>query len=92
MRDLNIISTFQAVEDAPQGKLTDSDKQTVKDKCTSEMSWLDSNTLAEKEEFEDHLKDTQRVCGPIMAKMHGGGPQGGQNASSGRGPTVEEVD
>uniref|UniRef100_A0A1B0GHD1 Putative heat shock 70 kDa protein cognate 2 n=1 Tax=Lutzomyia longipalpis TaxID=7200 RepID=A0A1B0GHD1_LUTLO len=89
-----VFSCKQAVEDAPQGKLTDSDKQTVKDKCSSEMSWMDSNTLAEKEEFEDHLKDTQRVCGPIMAKMHGGGPQGGQGGqnSSGRGPTVEEVD
>ncbi|XP_059620832.1 heat shock 70 kDa protein cognate 2 [Phlebotomus argentipes] len=90
-----IFSCKQAVEEAPQGKLTDADKQTVKDKCQSEMSWLDSNTLAEKEEFEDHLKDTQRVCGPVMAKMHGGGPQaqpqGGQN-TSGRGPTVEEVD
>ncbi|XP_055686644.1 heat shock 70 kDa protein cognate 2 [Lutzomyia longipalpis] len=89
-----VFSCKQAVEDAPQGKLTDSDKQTVKDKCSSEMSWMDSNTLAEKEEFEDHLKDTQRVCGPIMAKMHGGGPQGGQGGqnTSGRGPTVEEVD
>ncbi|GAB0097664.1 Major heat shock 70 kDa protein Ab [Sergentomyia squamirostris] len=89
-----VFSCKQAVEDAPQGKVTDSDKQTVKDKCSAEMSWLDSNTLAEKEEFEDHLKDTQRVCGPIMAKMHGGGPQGGgQNQNtSGRGPTVEEVD
>lgn len=66
----------------------------MRDKCSSEMSWLDNNTLAEKEEFEDHLKDCQRVCGPIMSKMHGAGDAGqkpqGQGARS--GPTVEEVD
>lgn len=97
-----IFSCKQAIEDAPEGKLTEADKQTVRDKCKSEMSWLDANTLAEKEEFEHHLKDTQKVCGPIMAKMHGGGqqqqqqqPSGGQQQSGGgqgRGPTVEEVD
>nr|BAD42358.1 heat shock protein 70 [Chironomus yoshimatsui] len=95
-----IFGCKQAVEDAPEGKLTDEDKKIVHDKCKSELSWLDSNTLAEKEEFEDHLKDVQKVCGPIMAKMHGGagagqkaggcGAQSGQRAYA--GPTVEEVD
>lgn len=61
------------------------------------MSWLDSNTLADKEEFEHHLKELQKVCSPIMAKMHGQGSngQGGDNQgghAGGRGPTVEEVD
>lgn len=89
---------MQAIEEAPAGKVTDSDKQTVRDKCSSEMSWLDANNLAEKDEFEDHLKDCQRVCGPIMAKMHGGGQQQpggaapGGGAPGGKGPTVEEVD
>lgn len=87
-----IFSCKQAVEDAPVGKLTESDKETVKNKCAEEMKWLDSNTLAEKDEFEDHLKDLQRVCGPIMAKMHGGGAEGGQSANGHKGPTVEEVD
>ncbi|KAL9694622.1 hypothetical protein quinque_013907 [Culex quinquefasciatus] len=94
-----IFNCKQAVEDAAAGKLTDEDKKTVQDKCGQEMSWLDANTLAEKEEFEHRLKDCQRVCGPIMAKMHqGGGGQGeggataGGAATGGKGPTVEEVD
>ena len=92
-----IFGCKQAVEDAPEGKLTDADKQTVQEKCKSELTWLDSNSLADKEEFEDHLKEVQRVCGPIMAKMHGGASKGagcagaaGQQAHC--GPTVEEVD
>lgn len=46
----------QAVEDCQSGAITDSDKQTVKDKCASTMSWLDANNLAEKDEFEHRLK------------------------------------
>ena len=61
------------------------------------MSWLDANNLAEKEEFEHQLKELQKVCSPIMTKMHGGGGGGGaggqQSAAGGnKGPTVEEVD
>jgi heat shock 70kDa protein 1/2/6/8 len=93
-----IFGCKQAVEDAPAGKLTDADKKTVIDKCESELKWLDTNTLAEKEEFEDHMKETQRVCSPIMSKLHGSsgptgpgcGPKAGNQQYS--GPTVEEVD
>jgi L1 cell adhesion molecule like protein len=85
-----IFGCKQAVEDAATGKLTDDDKKIVRDKCSSELKWLDANTLAEKDEFEDHLKDTQKVCSPIMAKLHGAAGNA-QNEKQGK-PTVEEVD
>lgn len=89
-----MIGNSQAVEDAAAGKISDTDKQLVKDKCAKEMAWLDSNTLADKEEFEHHLKELQKVCSPIMAKMHGqgGGDSQGGHAGGAKGPTVEEVD
>ncbi|XP_034113367.1 heat shock 70 kDa protein cognate 2 [Drosophila nasuta] len=83
----------QAVEEAPAGALSDADRSKVRDTCAKESSWLDSNTLAEKDEYEHHMKECQRICGPIMSKLHGAGqtPKGKQSNSSG-GPTVEEVD
>lgn len=89
-----IFGCKQAVEDAGD-KLSEADKKIVKDKCSAELSWLDSNTLAEKEEFEDRLKETQKVCSPIMSKMHGAGqgqPQGASGGAQSGKPTVEEVD
>lgn len=82
------------MEEAASGKLSNSDKQLVKDKCTSAMSWLDSNTLADKEEYEHQLKELENVCRPIMTKMHSAGGGAGEPASGsgGKGPTVEEVD
>lgn len=78
-------SAKQATEDAGS-KLSDADKKTVVEKCTAALRWLDSNNLAEKEEFEDKLKELQKECAPIMTKLHQGGAQGA------KGPTVEEVD
>ena len=61
------------------------------------LKWLDSNQLAEKEEYEDKYQQLQKVCTPIMAKLHGAASgQQGQGAQghggAGGGPTVEEVD
>lgn len=78
-------SVKQAVEDAPAGKITEDDKKLVLEKCSTTLAWLDKNTLAEKEEYDDKLKELQKDCSPIMVKLH----QGGGGA---KGPTVEEVD
>ncbi|KAM7287559.1 heat shock protein 68 [Ixodes scapularis] len=78
----------QAAEEAGD-RLSPSDKQSVLDKCKDTISWIDSNTLAEKEEYEHRLKELQQHCSPIMSKLHQGTKQ---SAPSHGGPTVEEVD
>ncbi|XP_017768115.1 PREDICTED: heat shock 70 kDa protein cognate 2-like [Nicrophorus vespilloides] len=78
-----IFSAKQAVEDAPADKVTADDKKLVQDKCSAVLSWLDANQLAEKDEFEDKLKELQKECQPVMMKLHQAGAAG---------PKVEEVD
>lgn len=75
-------SVKQAAEDAGN-KLTEADKNSVIEKAKTILTWLETNTLAEKEEFEEKLKEIQKECTPIMTKLHQAG---------GKGPTVEEVD
>ena len=70
-----------------ESKLNSSDKDTVGKEVERVLKWLESNQLAEKEEYEHMMEEVQKVCSPIMAKLHGQG-QGGP----GTGPTVEEVD
>nr|KAG5690346.1 hypothetical protein BaRGS_001268 [Batillaria attramentaria] len=93
-----VFSIRQAVTDAGD-KLNDQDKDTINRLCDETLSWLDKNSLAEKEEFEDKLQEVQKVCSPLMAKLHGAGQSQGQSAAGGQGqaggyggPTVEEVD
>ncbi|XP_026317056.1 heat shock protein 68-like [Hyposmocoma kahamanoa] len=94
-----IFSVKQALDDAGD-KLSESDKDQARKECDDALKWLDNNTLAEQEEYEHRLKDLQRVCSPIMSKMHGAGaggmpsgmPEGGMPGQRNTGPTVEEVD
>ena len=85
-----------AVRDC-EDKLGNEDKSKVNQEVDEALKWLDSNQLAEKEEYEDKYQQLQKVCTPIMAKLHGAASgQQGQGAQghggAGGGPTVEEVD
>ncbi|XP_042227961.1 heat shock 70 kDa protein cognate 4-like [Homarus americanus] len=73
-------------------KLTADEKRSIEEKAQQTLNWLDANQLAEKEEYEHQMKELEQAWRPLASKVHGqGGGQGG-GASSGSGPTVEEVD
>lgn len=74
--------------------MTEQEKNQVIEACKKALTWLDSNTLAEKEEYEHKMKELQNECQPIMMKLHGSGGAGGAGGNQGGrgGPTVEEVD
>ncbi|XP_050357057.1 heat shock protein 68-like isoform X8 [Nymphalis io] len=94
-----IFSVRQALDEAGS-KLSETDKDSARSACDEALRWLDSNTLAEKEEYEHKWKELQRTCSPIMSKLHGAdagggagaGAEAGKPGSHYSGPTVEEVD
>ena len=87
-----VYSVKQTAEDPNVvNKLNADDLEIVKNKTQEVMAWLDRNSMADKEEYEEKQKDLQQVCSPIMAKLHGH-QQPQQGYSSSDGPTVEEVD
>lgn len=88
-------------------KLDASDKEKLKKAIDETVDWLDHNTTATKEEYEDRQKELESVANPIMMKFYqstGGPPPGGMPGAGGfpggaapgaggdDGPTVEEVD
>ncbi|XP_065171563.1 heat shock protein 70 A1-like [Atheta coriaria] len=98
-----IFQVKQAVEDAGD-KLSEDDKAKVRTECDNALKWLDTNTLAEQDEFTEKQKELTKICSPIMSKLYqqgapeGAGRQGGtcgqQSGGFGKGggPTIEEVD
>lgn len=100
----NIKSTIE--EEKLKDKIPEDDKKKVLDKINDTLRWLDSNQLAEKEEFDDKQKELEGICNPIITKLYqsaggaggmpggfpgaGAAPGGGGGGSS--GPTIEEVD
>jgi L1 cell adhesion molecule like protein len=91
----NMKSTVE--DEKLKDKLPESDRKLIMDKCQDIIKWLDSNQLAEKEEFEHKLKEAESVCNPIITKLYqgagggapggfpGGMPGGGAGAHAGHG-------
>jgi len=94
-------------EENLKGKIADSDRTVILDKCNETIKWLDANQMAEKEEYEHRQKELEAVCNPIITKLYagaGGAPPGGMPGgfpgagagappnAGGAGPTIEEVD
>nr|XP_054764292.1 heat shock 70 kDa protein IV-like [Lytechinus pictus] len=82
-----------AVNDpSADSKLSPNDKDIVIKAVDDVISWMENNTLADKEELSYKLEELQKTCSPIMSKLHAG-PQGPHaSSSSGGGPTVDEMD
>merc|ERR1712071_513411 len=83
-------------------KLSSEEKKKIEDAIDQSIQWLDSNQLAEADEFEDKMKELESICNPIIAKMYqGAGPDAGGSgvdeddvppSGGGAGPKIEEVD
>ncbi|KAK6186191.1 hypothetical protein SNE40_008278 [Patella caerulea] len=92
-----VYSIKQAVDDAGV-KLDSGDKDAATKACDDTIKWLDQNALADVDEYDYKTTELQKICSPIMSKLHGqsaGGAPGGQGqhqSGGGQGPTVEEVD
>jgi L1 cell adhesion molecule like protein len=90
-------------DDKISGQLSSEDKQTLDKAVNDAINWLDTNQLAEVDEFEDKQKQLENICNPIISRMYqGGGAPGGAGPTPGAGygasntaaagPTIEEVD
>ena len=47
-------------------KIEEEDKSKIKDALSDASDWLNANADAEKDDFEDKLKELQSVCDPII--------------------------
>merc|ERR1712126_74872 len=99
----NMKSTVE--DDKFKDKISDSDKEIIIKKCDETIKWMETNQLAEVDEFQDQQKAVEGVCNPIITKLNqadgaegmpGGMPEEmpGSNESAGEsgGPAVEEAD
>jgi len=85
-----------------KAKLSEEELLGAKAHLETALTWLDSNQLAEKEEFTEKQRELEELSRPLMAKIY---QQSGANANaqqncgdehrkgtSQSGPTIEEVD
>lgn len=67
-----IYSMRNTVEDKEKlaDKLSESEKEEISAAIKEHQDWYTANPEAEKEDYETHLKDLQKVCDPIIAKIY----------------------
>ncbi|MCL4140250.1 UNVERIFIED_CONTAM: hypothetical protein GTU68_011735, partial [Idotea baltica] len=92
-----------SLEDAKwKDKVSDDKKNKISQALDEAIKWLDSNQMAEREEFQYKQKELEEIVNPIVNKLYQGaggmpgscGTGSGFSGASSRngGPTVEEVD
>jgi len=71
------------VTDKLKEKLEAEDKEKVEKAVQEALDWMDENQEAEKEDYEEKLKEVQDVCGPIISKVYAasGGAEGGSGGA-----------
>uniref|UniRef100_A0A915KCS1 Heat shock protein 70 n=1 Tax=Romanomermis culicivorax TaxID=13658 RepID=A0A915KCS1_ROMCU len=91
----NYVFQLRQVAREQKDKMGAENVQKIDDAVDQALKWMEGNSLAEKEEYDDQYKELERKCSPIMATLHKGstekGANCGQSQQSGQ-PTVEEVD
>ncbi|KAJ3689286.1 hypothetical protein LUZ61_018450 [Rhynchospora tenuis] len=65
-------------------KLESEEKEKIEDAVKEALEWLDDNQNAEKEDYEDKLKEVEALCNPIMSSVYqrSGGAPGGAESSN----------
>uniref|UniRef100_A0A0C9QQU9 TSA: Wollemia nobilis Ref_Wollemi_Transcript_13672_2446 transcribed RNA sequence n=1 Tax=Wollemia nobilis TaxID=56998 RepID=A0A0C9QQU9_9CONI len=74
----NMKSTINE-KDKLADKIDSDDKEKIENTIKEALEWLDDNQSAEKEDFEEKLKEVEAVCNPIIKQVYEktGGPSGG---------------
>lgn len=89
-------------DEAMKEKIVGEDRDALTKTVTEALSWLEENTSAEKDAYDDKRKEVEAVANPILTKVYSAapGPQTSPEESSSSadaaedsaGPTVEEAD
>jgi len=58
-------------------KISAEDKSTIEDAVKETIDWLESNQMADKDEYDAQYKQLEKVVQPIFTKLYGAGGAGG---------------
>nr|GEU94731.1 luminal-binding protein 5 [Tanacetum cinerariifolium] len=65
-------------------KLEEDEKEKIETATKEALEWMDDNQSAEKEEYDEKLKEVEAVCNPVITAVYqrsGGAPGGGSEST-----------
>lgn len=74
-------------------KISDTDRESIKEKLEETLKWLEENPHAEKEDYEKKQEDLSKVTAPIIQNMYQSmGAAGDATEKPSSEPIIEETD
>ena len=72
----NLKNTLDDDEKGISDNISAEDKKELQDMIDETLDWMDSNPEADKEDYDEKLKEVEQVANPIMRNVYQGGEGG----------------
>lgn len=78
----NLKNTLEDNEKGLADNISAEDKKELQDTIDETLDWLDSNPEAEKEDYDEKLKEVEKIANPIMRNVYSGSKGGADGDDS----------
>jgi endoplasmic reticulum chaperone BiP len=79
----NLKNTLEDDEKGLADNISAEDKKELQDIIDETLDWMDENPEADKEDYNEKMKEVEQVANPIMRNVYAGGSGGGADEDTG---------
>merc|ERR1712086_574038 len=79
----NLKNTLEDDEKGVSDNISAEDKKELQDMIDETLDWMDENPQADKEDYDDKMKEVEQIANPIMRNVYAGGAGGGDDEDAG---------
>merc|ERR1719253_1351051 len=79
----NLKNTLDDEEKGIADKIDESEKNELVSVIDEALDWLEENPEADKEDYDEKMKEVEQVANPIMRNVYAGGAGGGEDEDAG---------
>jgi len=79
----NLKNTLDDDEKGVSDNISAEDKKELQDMIDETLDWMDENPEADKEDYDEKMKEVEQVSNPIMRNVYAGGAGGGEDEDAG---------
>merc|ERR1712216_932821 len=75
----NLKNTLEDDEKGVSDNISAEDKKELQDMIDETLDWMDENPEADKEDYDEKMKEVEQIANPIMRNVYAGGAGGGDD-------------
>merc|ERR1711937_112177 len=79
----NLKNTLEDDEKGVADNISAEDKKELHDMIDETLDWMDENPEADKEDYDEKMKEVEQIANPIMRNVYAGGAGGGDDEDAG---------